>query len=274
MNKFLKTHLTNWLTKESAYHRRTDLSDFDRLRHLIHPCDVLLVEGRSRISRYIRHVTGSPWTHAALYIGHMQDIDDKNLKALVARHYKGNFNEALAIESQLGSGTVIIPVNKYDSYHIRIARPQGITHRDAQRVIAHAIHRLGSQYDIKNVFDLVFLLAPWWLVPKCFKRFKLSHPSETKKEICSTMIAEAFQSIRFPILPLIHRESEKGKKKIIPKHPRLFTPSDFDFSPFFEIIKYPIVGLAYKHMPWDKDGVYYDQHQQATTQQADNKIED
>ena len=42
-------------------------------------------------------------------------------------------------------------------------------------------------------------------------------------------------------------------------HIVIFTPKDFDYSPYFEIIKYPIYGFdhiaMYKKLPWDKDGI-------------------
>ena len=39
----------------------------------------------------------------------------------------------------------------------------------------------------------------------------------------------------------------------------LYTPSDFDYSPYFEIVKYPYLGLEelsiYRKLPWDKEGI-------------------
>jgi hypothetical protein len=45
--------------------------------------------------------------------------------------------------------------------------------------------------------------------------------------------------------------------EIVRRNPRLFTPNDFDFSPYFDVIKYPIFKLG-KHilpddLPWIKD---------------------
>jgi hypothetical protein len=31
------------------------------------------------------------------------------------------------------------------------------------------------------------------------------------------------------------------------RNPKLFVPADFDYSPFFEIVKYPIIELDAKH---------------------------
>ena len=65
------------------------------------------------------------------------------------------------------------------------------------------------------------------------------------KAICSTLIAEAFASIHYPILP--ESVSINGKTygvapyvkseiEHIRKH-GLYTPRDFDISPFFAIVK-------------------------------------
>ena len=43
------------------------------------------------------------------------------------------------------------------------------------------------------------------------------------------------------------------------RNTRLYTPRDFDYSPYFQIIKYPLLGLndlsVYRQLPWDQDGV-------------------
>ena len=51
------THpIVSWLTRESNTRPRP-LSDFERIQHELKPCDVILVEGRSRISDVIRMTT-------------------------------------------------------------------------------------------------------------------------------------------------------------------------------------------------------------------------
>ena len=75
-------HLINWLNHESSP-SPLPLCDFERFRHELKPCDVILVEGRSRVSGVIRLITASPWTHAALYIGRIHDIEDEGGEAEV-----------------------------------------------------------------------------------------------------------------------------------------------------------------------------------------------
>jgi hypothetical protein len=67
------------------------------------------------------------------------------------------------------------------------------------------------------------------------------------------LIAQAFESVRYPILPKITRlESEAARQEILEiRHSSLYAPRDFDISPYFEVVKPTIVrGFDYKAMAW------------------------
>jgi hypothetical protein len=73
------------------------------------------------------------------------------------------------------------------------------------------------------------------------------------------LIAQAFQSIRYPILPEVdYRQSRDINGQIYCKqtlkirHHSLFVPRDFDVSPYFKIIK-PVIeaGLDVKSLKWE-----------------------
>ena len=70
------------------------------------------------------------------------------------------------------------------------------------------------------------------------------------RAICSTLIAQAFQSVRYPILPRIEQrvaESNAAAREILHiRHYSLFTPRDFDISPYFRVIK-PVVELGFDY---------------------------
>jgi hypothetical protein len=259
LNNWLFEKLSNWLLKEYPP-KRAYLCDFDRISYEIRPGDVLLIEGRYRISGIIKQVTQSPWSHAVLYIGRLHDIEDPRLRDVVAQHCDCPPSSQLLIESLLGQGTVISPLAKYRDDHIRICRPQGLSHSDAQKVIAFVIGRLGMKYSLRQIVDLARFMLPWRLIPGrwhsvLFER-RAGKPTE---EVCSSMLAEAFESIHFPILPLIRKDEQKNLE-LINRNPRLFTPSDFDYSPYFAIIKYPIfpVGeVSYRNLPW-REGMVSD----------------
>lgn len=265
-NKFsnwLFAKIGKWLQKEeepSPY--RAYLSDFDRISYEIKPGDVLLVEGHHRISRIIRHVTLSPWTHSALYIGRLHDIEDDKLREIVKQHCQCPPTKQLVIESLLGKGTIISPLDKYRSFHLRICRPIGLSHSDAQKVTNFAINRLGSKYNVRQILDLARLLFPWGLWPRRWRSSLFQHNAlQPTEDICSSMIAMAFAAVNFPILPIIIKE--KDQYELVQRNPRLFTPSDFDYSPYFAIIKYPIFPLgepaAYHKLPWKTGYISDDQ---------------
>ncbi len=172
----------------------------------------------------------------------------------VSHSYQGNPNDQLVIESLLGEGTVVSPLTKYAKEHIRLCRPKDILHDDAQKVINYTITHLGIEYDFRQIFDLGRFLLPWPLLPRKWHSTLFNYKSgNSVKESCSALLTEAFQSVNFPILPMIKQEN--NVLKISQGNPRLFTPRDFDYSPFFEIIKYPMTlsqSEIYQNWPWDK----------------------
>ena len=76
------------------------------------------------------------------------------------------------------------------------------------------------------------------------------HPTRI---ICSALIAQAFDTVRCPILPKITRlESEAARQEILEiRHSSLYAPRDFDISPYFEVVKPTLVhGFDYKTIAW------------------------
>ncbi|GIX21287.1 MAG: hypothetical protein KatS3mg121_0070 [Gammaproteobacteria bacterium] len=248
--------LTDWLTRDLP---REDIPpcDFDRLRYEIRFCDVLLVEGRSRVSGIIQSLTLSPWTHAALYIGRLHAIDDPALRELILAHYPARPDEQLIIEALLGQGTIVAPLEKYRHDHVRLCRPNGISRKDAQAVIAYAASFLGFDYDVRQLLDLARFLFPYRLLPRRW-RSSLFGQGTNARTICSTLIAEAFASVRYPVRPVLRR-AEDGRVMVYDRNLKLYTPSDFDYSPYFDIIKYPIYGIdspeIYRSLPWEELGL-------------------
>ena len=258
LKAWLVGKLVNWLNTEDD-HWEIPPCDFDRLSFEIRPCDVLLVEGRNRISNIIKTITLSSWTHSALYIGRLHDIEDPELQGLIQRYYDGDVTEQLVIEPLLGQGTVITPLSKYSGDHLRICRPKGLSRQDVQSVINEAANYLGREYDIRQLIDLARFIFPYGVVPRRWRSTLFEHNAgEQAKTVCSTMIAEVFAAVHYPVLPVIHR-TDDGGLRMYKRNTRLYTPRDFDYSPYFDVIKYPILGFddiaVYRQLPWDKEGV-------------------
>lgn len=262
-----------WLTDEHD-DPTFPMSDFDRLRYEILPGDVILVEGRSRVGEIIKMVTLSSWTHSALYIGRLHNIEDPKLREVVKKFYQGDANDQLIIESLLGQGTIVTHINKYRDDHLRICRPHTMTLKDSQKVIAYAVRQLGTFYHVRQILDLARFMFPYSFLPRRWRSSLFEHnagaPTHT---VCSTMMADAFASIHFPILPVLHRDKE-GNLKIYKRNTNLITPKDFDYSPYFDVIKYPILEFdelsIYRKMPWGEDGIIFNNETEQFTSADDH----
>ena len=245
--------IINWLNRVQPP-KPFPLSDFGRLSQELRPCDIVLVEGRSRISEVIKAVTQSSWSHAALYIGRLYDVEDPEARRLVEQAAGLPASEQLVIESLLGRGTLVRPLSTYRQDHLRLCRPRGLSRRDAQQVLSYAAAQIGKDYDMRHVFDLMRFLLPWSLLPRRWRStlFRQRASAQTKT-VCSTLIAEAFGAVQFPILPLVQR-GEGDEVRLFRRNPKLCTPSDFDYSPYFRIIKYPFMDFSahtsYRLLPW------------------------
>ena len=123
--------------------------------------------------------------------------------------------------------------------------------------------RLGQRYDLKNIFDLARYLIPTPPIPSRWRRLALSLGSgDPTRAICSSLIAEAFQSVHYPILPKVFLKkpqdpnSKDDYREILHiRHHSLFAPRDFDVSPYFQIVK-PTVeeGFDPGALRWDTSG--------------------
>lgn len=216
-------------------------SDPQALRAVLQPGDVLLVEGNHRISGVIKYLTQSTWSHAALYVGPIGERMSPDGEPLVL------------VEAVLGEGVIGAPLSKYERFHTRICRPVGLTPEDRTRVCNFAAERIGFDYDVKNIFDLMRYLFPL-PVPQRFRRRMIAlgsgHPTRI---ICSSLIAQAFEAVRYPILPRITlAEGESARREILEiRHSSLYAPRDFDISPYFQLIKPTIEqGFDYRALSW------------------------
>jgi len=253
---FLVKRLINWLTRQRTL-STVPMSDFQRIRYEIKPGDVLLVEGRTRVSEVVKLITQSRFSHAALYIGRVHDIADTRVRDRVRSFYDGPPDIQLIVESELGMGTVVRPLHVYEEEHLRLCRPRDLNFPDAQNIINYSVSRLGMDYDVRQIFDLFRLLFPWKFLPRRWRSSLFRrHPGRPTRTVFSTMIAEAFAAIDYPILPLV-KKLEGQEYRLYRRNPKLCVPSDFDYSPYFDIIKYPFIDFSYlsgyRHLPWDKE---------------------
>lgn len=252
LESYLSGKILHYLAQPTGRYAPFFAPDPAVIRRTVQPGDILLIEGNSRLSATIKYLTQSTWSHAAFCVGERPgDV-------------AGSGEPNVLLEAEAATGVVTVPLSKYFSFHTRICRPVGLDDQARQKVIDYAVQRIGKQYDSRRIIDLARYLFPYPPVPVWFRRRMLAIGSgDPTKAICSTLIAEAFASIRYPILP--ERVSINGKTygvapfvlsetEHIRKH-GLYTPRDFDVSPFFAIVKPTLAaGFDYHTVQWGPPG--------------------
>ena len=221
--------------------------DFDRLCQTLRPGDILLVEGNERISGAIKYLTQSTWSHAAFFIG---DAFPKTKDGLEAPRL---------VEVNMHDGCVASPLGKYKGFNLRICRATALSDTDRAALVAFMIGKLGLRYDLRNIFDLLRYFLPTPPLPARWRRRMLSFGSgDPTKAICSSLIAQAFQTINYPILPDVSvgdttdaADAAAQREIFHIRHYSLFVPRDFDLSPYFEVVKPALEdGFDFHKMVW------------------------
>lgn len=239
---WLGKRLGHYLSEPHHVHGTAAATDPKQLMACLQPGDVLLVEGQARVSVAIKYLTQSTWSHAALYIGpDAERVDELGLPLCF-------------LEADIQDGVRMVSVNEFAGLHCRVCRPIGLGKTEVAALIGYAKARLGHRYDLKNVLDLARYLLPTPPVPQRWRRRMLALGSgDPTRAICSTLIAQAFQSVRYPILPII--EHAPTQDPMCPgcvdeilhvRHHSLFVPRDFDVSPYFAVIK-PTLCADFNH---------------------------
>jgi hypothetical protein len=229
----LGQRLARFLARPRHVHGTAAPAELARLQACLRPGDVLLVEGNSRISTAIKYLTQSTCSYAALYVGPCPELTgtDSALPCLV--------------EADTVDGVRAVGLSHFAGLHARVCRPASLSGEDAQRLVAHAIGRIWHRYDLRNIFDLARYLVPTPPVPLRWRRRLLVLGSgDPARAICSALIAKGFESVRYPILPIIEERPSSDPlcsacvdEILHMRHHSMFVLRDFDVSPYFGIIK-------------------------------------
>jgi hypothetical protein len=245
----LGRRLAGFLDKRSPGYEPTTPSDPNALRSALKPGDILLVEGDTRISAIIKYLTQSTWSHAAMYVGPIEGA------------FEPDGEQHVLVEAYLGEGVISAPLSKYRDFHTRICRPVNLTPEDQEQVSRFMIARVGLDYDLKNILDMLRFLIPLPIPVRWRRRMIAFGSGDPTRAICSTLIAQAFESVRYPILPKIEKVAQEGEQRVKGRsarreilhirHHSLYAPRDFDISPYFAIVKPTIQrGFNYKKLQW------------------------
>ena len=245
--EFFTKRLARFLTKPVHAHSIPYTADAAMLMRTLRPGDVLLVEGYSRVSTAIKYLTQSTWSHAAIFVGDVFGKTD------AAGH------PLCVVEADVVEGVRVVSLELFQRLHCRICRPVGLGAGDSGKLTDFLIARIGYRYDLKNVFDLCRYLIPTPPVFSGWRRRMIALGSgDPTRAICSTLIAQAFESIRYPILPVITNKAAPTvdcpdcvAEMLHVRHHSLYVPRDFDVSPYFEVVKPTLLaGFDFHSLRW------------------------
>ena len=153
--------LAGYLSKSLPGYRRIDTITVDQIASVLRTGDIILVEGNSRISTAIKYLTKSSWSHSALFVG--RPGDPASAKSL--------------IEADLKEGVRLVSLEHYKGFNLRICRPVNLAEEDTKALVEFALSKLGHQYDLRNIFDLIRYLIQKPAVPNRYRRAMLSFGS-------------------------------------------------------------------------------------------------
>jgi hypothetical protein len=274
--RWLKDRLVDFLNHPVSNYERRGTNDVGALVRHIGKGDVLLIEGDQRISRVIKLLTHSTWSHSAIYIGDelLQrggELRERSLEAW------GDGAAHMIVEA-LMDGVVAHPITKYAHLNLRICRPHRLRPEHLKTVLDDTVAAIGWRYDLRNVVDLAKYFVSVSLFPSRLRRERARMGSDIQTEvICSSLIGQIYQRVGFPVAPTVVLPAPSAglepartglmrrffvRRGFEPqgifhrRHPTLLTPRDFDLSPYFESVKFNAIAdgtFDYQRIQWARE---------------------
>lgn len=269
---FITLVLTRLLTTPLRSYEVRVPNSLTGLKQQLRKGDIILVSGDQRVSMVIKYLTQSTWSHTAIYIGDdLRRHDLARAKELDERF--GEDARFLILEADNDDGVSCAPITKYVNHNLRVCRPRDLRREDFDRLMKYLLERLGLKYNFRHIFELARYFFPVSIIPRRFRKVALHYGGEHKHEvICSTLLARAFRSIGYPILPrvtvdevevqasflsrLLRRNGHGIRALYREEDPAVITPRDFDLSPYFDIVKVNHVTepkFDYRRIEWASD---------------------
>ena len=201
-------------------------TDVEELASLLRPGDVLLVEGKTRFAALVKYLTQSTWSHVAMYVGPLGDGPDP----------------ICIVEADIEGGVRGISLSEFRDMRVRVVRASGLTEVESAEVARRVASRMGQAYDLDCAVELARSLWPLNRGADRPRSDSAAPIPDTDRAICSTLLAQAFEEIGYPILPPATRAAVDLSLGLTTK-PALarpvHTPRDFDLSPFFAVVTQP-----------------------------------
>jgi hypothetical protein len=200
--------LASYLNQPNASFAPAVPTDLEVLARVLLPGDVILVEGNTRFASLVRVLTQSTWSHVAMFVGPLDDRPDP----------------ACLVEADVEQGVRTIPLSELRGMSARVVRATGLTAQERAQVARRVLARVGQRYDVDYAIGLARTL---WPIGRGRARQELTPVAAAERAICSTLLAQAFEEVGYPVLSR-------------PAGACVYTPRDFDLSPYFGVVAAPL----------------------------------
>jgi len=189
--------------------------DIDVLGAILRPGDVLLTDGNSRMAALVRRVTRSTWSHVSMYVGPLEHSADPRC----------------IVEADVAAGVRAVRLSELRGLRVRVLRPTGLVDADRRRLADWVVSRIGDEYDMAHAWALgrrlLRLPLAWNTAPA-----PRSLAQGAMQFICSTLLAQAFVVVGYPIAP-----AQVGIRDAWAADHRYVTPRDFERAHGFEVVR-------------------------------------
>lgn len=214
MRSGLLVALLLYLSKPVRRKGTSAAADLQSLAAVLLPGDVLLTDGHTRAAAIVRRATKSTWAHVALYVGPLEEGPDPRC----------------IVEADFAEGVRAVRLSELKVGHLHVLRPTALNDADRRRLADWVVSRIGDKYDLAHAWALGTRLLRLPL-PSRLSPPPGSAAEMTRRFICSSLLAQAFLLVGYPIIPARHGLSNAASGDL-----RHLTPSDFESASIFEVV--------------------------------------
>jgi Permuted papain-like amidase enzyme, YaeF/YiiX, C92 family len=206
--------LSLYLSKPVRRNGASEVADLQSLAAVLLPGDVLLTDGNTRAAAIVRRATKATWAHVALYVGALEEGEDPRC----------------IVEADFVAGVRAVRLSELEARHVHVLRPTPLNDSDRRRLADWVVSRIGDKYDLAHAWALGTRLLRLPLPAR------LSPPPSnaaaiTRRFICSSLLAQAFLLVGYPIIPTRHCVGSAASGDL-----RHLTPCDFESASIFEVV--------------------------------------
>ena len=219
-NDFLARHpwiadaLARYLAQPLKPRGRAPIRDAKSLSSTLVRGDVLLTQGITRLAALVRLLTGSAWSHVALYVGPLEDGP----------------NPRCVVEADISEGVRAVPLSEFDGMRVRALRPVFLHEAERNGLADWVIDRIGDPYDLAHALAMARILLGL-KTPRRLRPGSSATEYGVRRFVCTSLLAQAFMMVGHPIPP-----TQLGFGQLsAPDHLNV-TPSDFERAPVFEVV--------------------------------------